>query len=124
MNYKIILSRTYVTEIEIEAEDREQAMINLKLLGEAVYEKEMEQCNVVGETIIIEEEDDGVRICSITDEEMTEGWVVNDGELYFKYEKDALAWCIENEYEDIQSAYHDDVIYWTEWESSKNIDNL
>ena len=55
---------------------------------------------------------------------MREGWVVNDGELYFKYEKDALAWCIANEYEDIQSAYNDDVIYWTEWETNNLINNL
>jgi hypothetical protein len=124
MKHKIIMSRTYVTEFEIEAADDEQAKIKFKLLGDAVYHKEMEQCNVVGETIIVESEDDGVRICSITGEQMVEGWVANDGEHYFKYEKDALAWCISQEYEDIQSAYNDDVIYWTEWETPNLINNL
>jgi len=99
MKHKIILSRTYVTEFEIEAEDNEDAKAKFKELGDSVYEKEMEQCNVVGETIIVESEDDSKRICFVTGEEMTEGWVVNDGELYFKYEKDALAWCISQEYE-------------------------
>lgn len=124
MRHKIILSRTYVTEFEIEAEDNEDAKAKFKELGDSVYEKEMEQCNVVGETIIVESEDDSKRICSVTGEEMTEGWVVNDGELYFKYEKDALAWCISQEYEDIQSAYHDDVIYWTEWDTTDFLNNL
>jgi len=47
---------------------------------------------------------------------MTEGWVVNDGELYFKYENDATDWCIANDYAGLQSGFDADVIYWTEWE--------
>lgn len=116
MKHKIILSRTYVTEFEIDAKDSDEAMNKFGKLGGAVYERELEQCNVVGETVVVESEEDNKRTCSITGEDMIEGWVVNDGELYFKYEKDALAWCIEHEYDGLQSAYDDDVIYWTEWE--------
>lgn len=53
--------------------------------------------------------------CSITGEGMNEGWVAYDGEMYFANEEDALDWCIENGYEDIQEAYDDEVIYWTDW---------
>ena len=60
--------------------------------------------------------DDDTKYCDITGETMTEGWVANDGEMYFKYEKDALAWCIENGYESIEDAYENEAIYWTEWE--------
>lgn len=55
---------------------------------------------------------------------MTEGWVVNDGELYFKYENDAKAWCITNGYVDLETAFEDDVIYWTEWEIPNFLKNL
>lgn len=118
------MSRTYVTEFEIEAEDNEDAKAKFKELGDSIYRKEMEQCNVVGETIIVEAEYDSKRICSVTGEEMIEGWVVNDGELYFKYEKDAVAWCISNGYKDLQEGFDSDVIYWTEWDTNNLINNL
>jgi len=47
---------------------------------------------------------------------MNQGWVGDDGCVYFKYEKDALQWCIGRGYRDIDDAYVDDVIYYTEWE--------
>lgn len=62
------------------------------------------------------EEDDDTKVCSITGETMTEGWVANDGEMYFKYEPDAIAWCLENGYDSIEDAYECEAIYWTEWE--------
>ena len=55
------------------------------------------------------------RVCDITGEIMTEGWLADDS-VYLKYEKDALAWCIENGYESIDDAFECDAIYWTEWE--------
>jgi len=115
MKHKVILTRTFVTEIEIEAEDRIEAEEKFKKLGDSVYQKELEQCNVISETIIVESEDDGVRICSITGEEMNEGWVAEDGELYFKYQKDAVAWCVSYGYKDLQEAFDDEAIYWTKW---------
>ena len=62
------------------------------------------------------DEDDGTKVCSITGETMTEGWVANDGEMYFKYEPDAIAWCLENGYDSIDDAFECEAIYWTEWE--------
>ena len=56
------------------------------------------------------------RECSITGEGMNEGWVGDDGCFYFKYEKDAKQWCISRGYRDIDDAYADDVIYYTEWD--------
>lgn len=55
------------------------------------------------------------RQCSITGEGMNEGWVGDDGCVYFKYGHDALQWCIDRGYRDIDDAYADDVIYWTDW---------
>ena len=55
------------------------------------------------------------RSCSITGEGMNEGWVGNDGEVYFKYGHDALQWCIDRGYRDIDDAYADGIIYWTDW---------
>ena len=56
------------------------------------------------------------RSCSITGEGMNQGWVGDDGCVYFKYEKDARKWCVGRGYRDIDDAYADDVIYYTEWE--------
>lgn len=56
------------------------------------------------------------RSCSITGQGMNQGWVGDDGCMYFKYEKDAYKWCVSRGYRDIDDAYADDVIYYTEWE--------
>lgn len=63
------------------------------------------------------------RQCSVTGEGMNEGWVGNDGEVYFKYANDALQWCIDRGYRDIDDAYADDVIYWTDWTEWEEDDN-
>jgi hypothetical protein len=55
------------------------------------------------------------RKCDVTGEGMNEGWVAYDGEMYFANEGDALKWCVERGYKDIDEAYEDDVIYWTDW---------
>jgi hypothetical protein len=55
------------------------------------------------------------RICSVTGEEMTEGYVWDDGEAYFKHEHDALSHCIACGYDSIEEAWDDNVIYWTEF---------
>lgn len=65
------------------------------------------------------------RNCSITGEGMNQGWVGDDGCFYFKYEKDAHKWCVSRGYRDIDDAYADDVIYYTEWdEFDVNFDEL
>ena len=53
---------------------------------------------------------------------MNEGWVGNDGEVYFKYGHDVNQWCIDRVYRDVDDAYADDVIYWTEWEDDDYFD--
>lgn len=116
MQHKIILLRTYATEFIVDAEDDAEARKKFDAMGDTIYQVELEQCNVVSQNILIESEEDSKRVCSVTDEDMTEGWVVNDGELYFKYEKDAIQWSIDNGYDGLQSAYDDDVIYWTTWD--------
>jgi hypothetical protein len=85
-------------------------------MGVERYVRELEECNVIRESEEVLSNDDNVRICSVTNEEMSEGWCVNDGEMYFKYEKDAVKWSTDNGYESLQDAYDNDVIYWTEWE--------
>jgi hypothetical protein len=48
-------------------------------------------------------------ICSVTGEQMNEGWVTNlhgSQDFYFKYEKDALNWCIENGFSSLEEAFN------------------
>ena len=56
------------------------------------------------------------RQCDLTNELMNEGWVIGDGDMYIKYEADAINAAIEMGYESIDDAYKDDAIYYTEWE--------
>ena len=58
------------------------------------------------------------RKCTATGQGMNEGWVVGDGEEYYKYESDIHARCKEAGYADLQEAYDDDFMYWTGWEES------
>lgn len=69
---------------------------------------------------VFEEGEKVARKCSVTGEGMNEGWIANEGEEYFKYEEDALAWCKENGYKTIKKAYEEDVIYWTEWDANED----
>lgn len=62
------------------------------------------------------------RCCSVTGEGMNSGWVLNDGEEYFKYESDAATavraiygYDMTNE-QALEQAYDDEILYWTEWE--------
>lgn len=56
------------------------------------------------------------RKCDATGQGMNEGWVVGDGEQYFKYEDDAKKWAVSAGYANLDEAFDDDAIYWTEWE--------
>lgn len=103
--YKV--TRVYETYIEVE--DREE-------IADEIYAMELEQCNVVEERIELVY----ARKCDITGEGMNEGWYSEGCGMHFKYEADALQWCIDNGYRDIDDAYADDVIYWTEWEDDDN----
>ena len=56
------------------------------------------------------------RKCSVTGEGMNQGWVIEDGWAYVKYEKDILKLLIEMGYKSIEDAQERDYCYWTEWE--------
>lgn len=55
------------------------------------------------------------RVCDVTGEGMNEGWVVNDGWMYIKYEEHAIAHAKKNEC-DLKEAYDTGFMYWTEWD--------
>jgi hypothetical protein len=66
------------------------------------------------------------RECSITGEGMDEGWVVNGGHYYFKYEADAEAFVKREWGMTLEEAYDDDKdtsdgFYWTEFEDSQYV---
>ena len=55
------------------------------------------------------------RYCSITHQPMFEGWVVQDGVWYIKNEADAKKHAVEAGYNDLQEAYDNEYMYYTEW---------
>lgn len=55
------------------------------------------------------------RICSATGERMTYGWVWDDGEAYFRYEQDAVKKCLDSGYVNLEAAFEDGRIYWTQF---------
>ena len=63
------------------------------------------------------------RKCDITGEGMNDGYVVGDGEMHIKYEKDLIAlirsrggmYFLSNEYI-LAESYQLGEYYWTEWE--------
>ena len=55
------------------------------------------------------------RKCSATGIGMNRGWVTHDFE-YFLLEDDAHNWCKANGFEDIEDAFLQDAIYYTEWQ--------
>lgn len=64
------------------------------------------------------------RTCDKTGEGMNEGFVFGDGEMYFKYEADALEYAISIGYESLEEAYEDEAYYWTEWEEMDTTDDF
>ena len=62
------------------------------------------------------------RICSVTGEGMNEGYVFEDGEMYFKYEKDLIAFLRQREGNNdlsdeylLDEAYELEEYYYTSW---------
>jgi hypothetical protein len=74
------------------------------------------------------------RKCSHTGKGMNKGYVVNDGDLYFKKKKHLLKWLRgqdfvtsdgenPNNFADadlLEWAYSDEVYYWTSWEDDQS----
>ena len=62
------------------------------------------------------------RVCDVTGEGMNEGFCLNDGEMYFKYEKDFVAFLRkegvhphESDEFILDKAYEMGLYYWTTW---------
>jgi hypothetical protein len=66
------------------------------------------------------------RKCDITGEGMYEGWIVNGGEVYIKYESDAIEYCRNAWNQTLQEAYDEseenggDDFYHTSWEDDES----
>lgn len=119
--FKVTMVRTYTTDILIDAKSEKDAIKKFEEMQDngSAYEQEMEQMNT-DESIDIQEVKGKwykfARKCDITGEGMNEGWVVGDGELYFKYKADVERY-VEGEWNTtLEVAYDDDSIYWTSWE--------
>jgi len=63
------------------------------------------------------------RVCDVTGEGMNEGFCLNDGEMYFKYEKDFVAFLRkegvhphESDKFILDKAYEMGLYYWTTWD--------
>ena len=55
------------------------------------------------------------RYCDITHEGMWEGWCVADGAMYIKHMNDANAHAVDAGYANLEEAYEDDYMYYTDW---------
>jgi hypothetical protein len=55
MKYNLVISRTYVTEIEVTADNMQEALTWASTNQDEIYEQELEQCNVIDEDINIRE---------------------------------------------------------------------
>jgi hypothetical protein len=55
MKYNLVISRTYVTEIEVTANNMQEALTWASTNQDEIYEQELEQCNVIDEDINIRE---------------------------------------------------------------------
>lgn len=73
------------------------------------------------------------RKCSVTGQGMNEGWIVGDGDAYYKYEADAIEACLKAGYASIEDAYmngdeegnegENAWCYWTTWEEIEDDEN-
>jgi len=106
MKYTITLVTTSTVSVEVDAENDQEAIskVPIEMLREVPH--------APSERYIVECRE---RICSATKEVMDEGWVVGDGDEYFKYEKDALLYANLKGYANLSEAYEDEFMYWTQF---------
>lgn len=55
------------------------------------------------------------RYCSLTHQPMFEGWCIADGAMYIKHMNDANAHAVGAGYANLEEAYEDDYMYFTDW---------
>lgn len=138
MQYTITIKRTYTTTINVEADNLTEAN---QLLDDIVSSGdfatlELEQMNITEESYAVRpssdfkrtlvttyqdgqqvyEGDKFVNQCDITGEGMNEGWIVGEGDMYIKYESDAIKYCKDTFNMTLQEAYDNELMYWTEWD--------
>ena len=56
MKYNLVISRTYVTQIKVVADSKEDAWDWINQNSDFIYEQEMEQCNVISEETDLKED--------------------------------------------------------------------
>ena len=56
MKYNLVISRTYVTEIKVVADNPAHAWDWINQNSDFIYEQEMEQCNVISEETNLQED--------------------------------------------------------------------
>lgn len=61
------------------------------------------------------------RKCTITGQGMNEGWYCEGLDTYIKTEADAINFVNQHTYADLECAYNDEFIYYTEWDSEEEI---
>jgi hypothetical protein len=106
------LLRTYSTNFEIEAENQDEAIKKFHQLKDEIYAKELEQCNIVDETI---KGDKYARKCSHCDKGMNEGYVVGGGDEYYCTDECLHKVYTPKEWNEEMCIYENDDNYWTSW---------
>ena len=114
------LTRTYSTSFEIEAKNQKEAFKKFQSLGDEMYYEEMQQCNVIEESVI---GDKYARICTCCHSGMNQGYFAN-------YEYFCSDNCLHTEYsakeweelasDGVEDEEDNDSYYWTEWEDESD----
>ena len=113
------LTRTYSTSFEIEAKNQKEAFKKFQSLGDEMYSEEMQQCNVIEESV---KGDKYARICTCCHSGMNQGYFAN-------YEYFCSDNCLHTEYsakeweelasDGVECEEGNDSYYWTEWEDKE-----
>lgn len=134
--FNVKITTTIESEIEVYANDYAEVEKGLvdDIWRDEINDAQM-QWNVTDEHTFIDEADEPkvvrrwARKCDATGEGMNEGYVYGDGQKYFKYEKDLIAYIRDGADESfndatdefiLNEAYELDEYYWTEWESPED----
>lgn len=60
--YEFVMTRTYETTIGIMAENEKEATDIYNKLGDSIYEIELDQCNVISEDVVLNEQEEEMLI--------------------------------------------------------------
>lgn len=60
--YEFVMTRTYETTIGIMAENEKEATDIYNKLGDSIYEIELDQCNVISEDVVLNEQEDEMQM--------------------------------------------------------------